>query len=286
MLFLPRPSGVRGPIRPFAKSKDINTCEYYGSDCATYANANGVLTYGSSLTSGLVNPQGTVADSAGNWYIANTGAFNIPVYDKGGVLKKTLLDAGQFPGDVAVNTARKLVAVSNLLTKNFTSGSVSLYENGAKKPNGSLSVTDQALGIGVAIDAAGNCFWSYNDETTSGGFVVEFFGCGGSPTTVAAGLGDAGGVAIDKGGNLFFVDQDAGVYKCSGTSNCTLFSTGYGTPLNLNFDGTGKTLWVSDMTGYVDAVDPTTGAIEVQNAASGGSSDPPLGVAPDPGLKL
>ncbi len=88
---------------------------------------------------------------------------------------------------------------------------------------------------------------------------------------------------FDQRDDLYYVDKTAGVYRCNKTSRCTLFSTGFGLPVNINFDVRQKHLWVADASGYIDAVDATTGKIVYQKAAEGGPTDPPFGIAPAPG---
>ncbi|MBV8197509.1 MAG: hypothetical protein JO263_05210 [Candidatus Eremiobacteraeota bacterium] len=90
----------------------------------------------------------------------------------------------------------------------------------------------------------------------------------------------AGGLTFDARGNLYYIDQAAGIYKCARTSNCKLFSTGYIMPLNLNFDQHQKHLWVADGGGFIDAVDPQSGKILSHTIPLGG---PPFAVAPSPG---
>ena len=278
-----RPTGRRGPTGPLRASRDVNSCQYYGNDCATYASAENVLTYSSTLTKGLVNPQGTVTDGKGNWYIANTGRSNVLVLHAKEQQTTALSDAGQYPVAVSVENSARLVAVSNIYTTSYASGSVALYAGGSVTPTSTLHVADFVEGVGIAIDPSGNCFWSYNDATLGDGVLVEFRDCAGKARTVVSGLGYAGGVAFDKHGNLYYTDQIAGVYRCAGTRSCGLLSTGYGDPLMINFDAPSKVLWVADATGYLDAVDPQTGTILVSNPAVGGASDPPFGVAPDAG---
>jgi hypothetical protein len=234
-----------------------------------------------------------IATPAGRLYVANSGESNVLVYrsthqgPQGPVV--TLGDAGQVPVNVAVRPDRHVVAVSNASTTGNGAGSVSVYMHGANVPSHTLTYgSDPIQGEGIAVDASGNCFWSFNDPVTLTGSIVEFASCKGAGTPIVSGLLKAGGVAFDLSQNLYYVDQLAGIFKCTGTSGCALLA-GIGcpgclvAPANINFDNqTPQNLWVADAAGFIDAVS-LSGAIEYTLEALGGPSDPPIGIAPAPG---
>jgi DNA-binding beta-propeller fold protein YncE len=60
-------------------------------------------------------------------------------------------------------------------------------------------------------------------------------------------------------------------------------ANGFVSPLNINFDLKHKHLWVADTGGYIDAIDPNSGKLLYRVQAQGGPSDPPFGIAPEPG---
>jgi len=288
------PSGAR----PMAGGKFISAAQYYGSDVVIYSvspsgaqqvrrNSGTTLTYFETLT-GFSDPGGTVVTPSGNWYIANQGDANVPVYHftktgpRGPV--RRLDDSGQQPIDVDSTADESLVAVSNIVTASLGSGSVSLYAGGSTIPTGTLGVADVVEGIGIALDKSENCYWSYNDESVGGAYIVEFPHCGGSATTVVSGLGFAGGLAFDKHGNLFYSDQDSGIYKCHKTSSCSLLASGFSDVAFINFDANWQHLWVADVGGAIYALDPISGAV-LSSTPDGGSGGPPFGIAPDPGAK-
>lgn len=266
----------------------IYTAQLYGDDAKVYQRQELGLTYFETLTLGLSKPQGTVATPDGRWYVANAGHQNVLVFrstnhgPQGPIA--SLDDFGEFPGNVGVTPDRRLVAVSNIATTNHGSGSVSVYLNREAEPSRYLTFgVDRLQGAGVAIDHQRNCYWSFNNPNKNNGSIVAFAGCAGSGNIVVQHIGYAGGLAFDQSGDLFYVDQTTGIFKCVRTSQCKLFATGFGVPLNINFDRRSKHLWVSDLTGYIDAVDPTTGKIESRTPAQDGSADPPFGIAPEPG---
>ncbi|MBV9102148.1 MAG: hypothetical protein JO060_01090 [Candidatus Eremiobacteraeota bacterium] len=287
---MPRPAVRRPPQGKPTTAKWIYTAQLYGDDLGVYQQGDLYLTFFESLTSGISSPQGTVSTRSGWWYVTNGGASDVLVYqnsNQGPIGPTTALqDAGEIPANVDVSASRRLVAVSNVSSTSGGSGSVSIYLNRSVIVSRTLTYGSDALqGIGVALDPRGDCFWSFNDETLKTGSVVEFNGCIGSGMPLVSGLNFAGGITFDQQGNLYYIDQMVGIYKCKKLSNCALLATGFGDPVNINFDQKGKDLWVADATGYIDAVDPTTGTILYQTKAVGGSSDPPFGVAAAPGVK-
>jgi hypothetical protein len=272
----------------------IYTAQYYGNDAKIYSLHNTKLKYMETITAGLSNPQGTATTAAtitlsalkGLWYIANTGASNVPVYESSATGPtgpiETLGDPGQFPVDVDASDQQSLVAVSNAFSTSFGSGSVSLYANGSQSPTGTLGVNAFVEGVGVTIDGHGNCYWSYNDLRAGVGEIVRFTECSGRGRVIVSGLGFAGGVAIDKADNLYYTDQRVGLYKCAGSAYCALLSSGFGDPMFINFDKAWNDLWLADASGFIDSVDPMTGAIDSSTPAVAGTSDPPFGVAAAP----
>jgi hypothetical protein len=291
-ILLPRVAGrlhpVTGQVRgvnthPDASQAYIYTCDYYGSDCKVWNSKTYALV--STVTNGLSNPQGTSVNwnpARRTWYIANTGLSNVLALSPGGSsVVNTINDSGQYPVDVTAAFKGTNVYISNIYTTSFTAGSLSVCSG-----SGSCSqLTDPNAfeGIGVAVDSNGNCFWSYNDNSGIGQ-IDEFAGCKGSPTNLGLSLGFAGGVAVDQAGDLWYSDQLAGVYKCTGTTGCALFASGFSDGLMINFAHKYANLLVADAgAGNVDSVNPTTGA--VTTLFSPGTSDPPFGVAASPGTK-
>lgn len=264
----------------------------YGHDAKIYQRNGLTLTYEKTITKGLSQPQGSVATVNGFWYIANGGHSNVVVFRKAPKPKlvrgpvSSLDDYGQIPVNVDVTPSRKLVAVSNGSSTTGGTGSVSVYLNRQVEPSRTLTYgSDIVQGEGVAIDHQGNCYWSFND-TAKGPAIVEFAGCSGSGTIVATpSIGVAGGMAFDQSGDLFYVDQSSGIYRCKHTSKCKLWvgvGSELGVPTNINFDHKSKHLWVADATGYIDAIDWKTAAV-TRMPAQDGPSDPPFGIAPEPG---
>jgi hypothetical protein len=244
-----------------------------------------------TLSSGFSKPMGMVATPDGHWYVANSGASNVLAYRTTRAGPKgpqaTLEDAGEVPVNVDATATRQIVAVSNGTTTTGGAGSVSIYLDRQNEPSRVLSYgNDPIQGEGIAIDSRGNCYWSFNDPDKLTGEIVEFAGCNGTGTLFQSGILRAGGLAFDRSGNLYYVDQLLGIFKCQGTS-CTIFASvflgGLISPANVNFDNdVPQNLWVADAAGNIDALN-LQGVIAYLLKLLGGVTDPPIGIAPAPG---
>jgi DNA-binding beta-propeller fold protein YncE len=282
-------STVLRAVRPDANfyGNDVYSAQPFGNDLSVYRRKGLSLKLLETLTNGLSGPQGIVTTPSGWLYVANGGDANVLIYrstrkgPKGPVA--TLDDSGEVPIDVSITPDRKLVAVSNAASAGSGTGSVSVYVNGASQPSRVLTYgSDRLAGHGVAIDPRGNCFWSFDDVSNplALGSIVEFARCSGTGTLVRSGITLAGGMVFDQSGNLYYIDEALGIYKCRQTSHCTLFPTSLGLPVNLNFDAQQKHLWVADALGLIYALNPHTGFIELQTISIDGD---PYGIAPSPG---
>jgi hypothetical protein len=254
---------------------------------------NNTLQHYATMTSGFSAPMGMVTAPDGLWYIANSGASNVLVYrttrkgPKGPVA--TLRDEQQVPVNVDATPNRQLVAVSNGSTTGEGAGSVSVYLSRQDEPSRTLTYgSDPIQGEGIAVDPSRNCYWSFNDPKKLSGFIVEFAGCDGGGTLVKSGILKAGGMAFDRAGNLYYVDELLGIFKCRGSSSCSLFSPiilgGLIIPTNINFDSShAENLWVADAAGSIDLVS-IKGLIGYILDVLGGVTNPPIGIAPSPGI--
>lgn len=269
----------------FPSDRWVYTAQLYGNDAKVYRRQGVSLNYRRSLMSGLASPEGMVATQSGWLYVANGGHSNVLVYRTGKNPPRrpsaTLDDYGQIPDNVDVTENRNLVAVSNFSTTSGGSGSVSVYLHRRAEPSRTLHGKTAVQGVGVAIDAHGNCYWAINDPSSRAGSIVKFSGCSGHGRQIVSGIALAGGLTFDRDDNLFYIDQTDGVHRCSGVRQCKLLAGGFGHPVNLNFDGNERHLWIADASGYIDAVDPQSGKLLSSVPAHGGEA--PYGVAPVPG---
>jgi hypothetical protein len=264
------PGLSEAPIMPqanhYGNDAFIVTAQLYGNDASVYTRSGFNLTLKQTLTQDISAPQGAVTTPNNFLYITNGGHSNVLVYKvKGKTFPQyptnTLDDYGQMPVNVSATADRNLVAVSNYSTTSGGAGSVSIYLKRQSEPTRVLTYgTDTLQGEGVAIDHQGNCFWSYNDPNTNGGSIVEFTGCNGYGSVIVSGLTNAQGIVFDQSGDLYYVDQAFGIYKCVKTSNCVLWAAngpsgyGFGLPTNINFDYKAKALWLADASGYIWAI--------------------------------
>jgi hypothetical protein len=265
-----------------------------GNEVAVYRREGSGLTlkFKKMLTAGLSAPMGMITTPDGRLYVANSGDSDVLVYrssrkgPEGPIA--TLRDDGNLPVNVAATPNRRLVAVSNASNTSGGAGSVSVYLNRKDKPSRVLTYgSDPIQGQGIAIDSSGNCYWSFNDPATLTGSIVEFAGCNGNGVLFKSGILDAGGMAFDQSGDLFYVDQPLGIYRCDGGScGIWLSVSGLGgliLPKNINFDNSSpQNLWIADGAGYIDAAN-LDGVIVYILQAIGGVTDPPFGIAPAPG---
>lgn len=273
----------------------------FGNDLTVYKRSGYMITKQVTLTYGISDPQGMVTTTNGWWYVTNGGHSNVLVYR---IKKKaiplyptsTLDDYGQVPDNVAATPDRNIIAVSNYSTTNGGAGSVSVYLNRQSEPSRNLTYgTDTVQGEGIALDHQGNCFWSFNDPNTNSGYVVEFPNCNEPGSVIVSGIKHAGGVVFDQSGNLYYVDQDNGIYQCFKTSNCKLWASNvtyhFGQPTNINFDYKEKALWLADATGYLWGIQ-LKGNGKCSDTGKGGGlcvhqyqsvDGDPYGIAPEPG---
>ncbi len=259
--------------------------QLYGNDAGVYRRNGFSLSFLEQLTKNLSGPKGSKVTASGWWYVADSVFSDVLVYRStrnGPVGPKELLeDRGQVPVAVDMTADRRLVVVANALTRTGEPGSVSVYLNGERHHSRVLRYGTALLtGFGVALDSMRNCYFSFNQLGLGGGGIVEFQKCSGTGTQVVGGIRSAGGITFDRSGNLYYIDQTAGIYKCTGTANCRLLSTGFVRPLNMNFDRHQEHLWVADGAGFIDAVDPESGKILSRTIPLDG---PPYAVAPSPG---
>jgi hypothetical protein len=268
------------------------TAQMYGHDVEVYTvGSSGGLTPKCDVSLGVDEPDGSVATVNGWLYVANGDGNDVLVYrTKHGLPQgpESLTDAN-FPTNVDVNPSRSVVAVSNLGTSS-ENGNVYVYLHRQSVESRVLTYggSETVYGAGIAISHSGNCYWGFNDMASDSGEIVEFPKCNGSGTLIVSGIGKVGGVVFDQSDNLYYVDTYSGIWKCAKTSNCkniTPLSSGSKPlvgPANMNFDYKGKDLWVADPAGgYIDKIDPADGSIEYQYNT--GTTDPPFGIAPEPG---
>jgi hypothetical protein len=268
----------------------LYTCSGKADECPVYSVSGTTLKYVKSVSS-LSEPAGGAAAPRGIWYVAELSASKIAVFKstKTGPsgLFETLADTGQYPVDVAVNAKNQIVAVSNEETTKGGQGSVTVYLNGAKSPTSTLTYRVKGsffVGVGITTDAAGDCFWGVDDAELGGSSVIEFAKCAGAGTVVVSGITQVGGLAMDEAGDLYFVDEASGVYRCTLLASCSEIATGFIQPTMIRFDSNWTNLWLTDLSAAtIYALDPSTGATRSTTPEHGGSEDAAEGLILAPG---
>lgn len=275
------PTNSTTSIRPAAAQTLIYACEFTANACVWYVH--GMNQVAGTLT-GLSLPSGVGVDSAGNVYVANFGAQNVPVYAKGStVVLRTLDDSGHLPVDVKVDPSGT-VYVANLQDTNSSSGSISVYAPGSTTI--ARVITDPNFGTvtGIAIDEHRELVACYNNS--NGGFCDEFVHARGHGTTVVSNPGAPGmeGVAFDNAGNLAVQSVLTGTqYFTTSFSACGTDPVN-GEEMYLAFDRSAGDIYKTNTGSFIeeDAYSACSGATLEKKYDAGLNGNVPYGVAVDP----
>jgi len=200
-----------------------------GTGLAGFGGDNGPAT-GAQLN----GPNGIVADSAGNLFIADTGNNRVRKVSNG--IIATVAGNGTFgfsgDGGSPINAQLGnpfgvgLDSADNLFIADFTNSRVREVSNGviATVAGGGSSIGDKGLAIsaqlfqpeGLAVDATGNLFIADFDNSrvrrVSNGVITTVAGngtfgfSGDNGLAAAAQLHSPGGVAVDSAGSLYIAD--------------------------------------------------------------------------------
>lgn len=200
----PRPDVCPKP-RCKGMLKDIAVSDF-GSGAVEVLNRKYALS--STITSGLDEPNGNYYDNQGNLYVANDAGNNVTEYSPAGSLIFTYSAKQIDPVDVSTDKNR------NVYVADFGDAAASVVLKYSQGSN--LLSAGCGTGLaneGVAVDKSGNVFVSGNNPSTGTGVLLEYAGglSGCASTTLGVTLGFAGGLQIDRHGNLLACDQDAGV---------------------------------------------------------------------------
>ncbi len=257
----------------------VYTCQNETSiDCLVYSGQNVVRT----IKKDVVKPGGGAAGKDGLFYVADESGDDVAVFSAGGKkLLSKLSNGGNAPDDVAVYNDE--VAVSN-------QKSMTYFAKGAKKPTRTLKDSNAQQGRGAAFDSKGNCYWSFENKSSTAQ-LDEFKGCTGKPQDLKISGGSPYGIAFDAKGNLYFTGYSSpsrGVYRCSGIKSCKLTWSSFVNPQYLNFSEDFSDLWVCDPANYQSTaalyeIDISSGKVidEITYGISG--LNPPIGIASGPG---
>jgi sugar lactone lactonase YvrE len=218
---------------------------------------------GAAATASLSDPFGLAVDAVGNFYIADTSNHRVRKVDTSGMIA-TVAGNGKegFSGDsgaatsatlntpigVAVDTAGNLYiadAFNNRIRKVSATGVITTVAgNGDARFSGDhAAATSASLSapFGVAVDKAGNLYIADTSNqrvrkvdtsgmiaTVAGNGTEGFSGDGGAATR--ASLNFPTGVALDRAGNLFIIDQSNHRIRKVNTSGVITTVAGNGNP--------------------------------------------------------
>jgi hypothetical protein len=158
-----------------------------------------------TISTGMDGPDGDFIDGNGNLYVANYEGLNIQEYAYGATSPSFTYSSGlSDPIDVTSDTK------GNVYVDDYSADVVVEFPQGSNTASASCST---GLGNeGVAVDSAGDVFVAGNNSNGTGN-IVEFKkglkGC--KATALGVTLEFAGGLQVDKKGDLVACDQDQGV---------------------------------------------------------------------------
>lgn len=202
------------------------------------------------ITAGINGPFGVTLDSAGNLYVANRAGGNVTEYAPGGSQPSFTYSTGMTqPLSVAVDRQGNLYEGDRPI---YTDSDV--VNEYAPNSNTVLNSCPVSGLYGLAIDAAGDLFVSYNAKN-EGGHVEEFKGglAGCSATDLGVHVYSAGGIALDNNANLIIADgvgQKVVVSKPPYAKVNRSLGLHFGTPLFVSIDKANNRVYVSDETNY------------------------------------
>jgi hypothetical protein len=201
-----------------------------------------------TISNGVNGPDGNWVDKNGNFYVANYANPNITEYDPSGNLMFTYSTGIADPVDVTTDK------VGNVYEADFNytvsgGGYVNEYAQGS---NTVAATCSQGGNVeSVAVDKHGNVFVYYNNPS-GGASITEYAGglTGCNGTVLPISFGFAGGMAIDKQGDLVVCDQIApavDVIAPPYTSITSTLGSGWSDPFHVTIDKAGTQAYVADL---------------------------------------
>ena len=207
-----------------------------------------------TVASGLNTPAASAVDSAGNIYIADSGANSIKKWTASTQQTTTLVTGLNAPLGVAVDSSGNVyIADTNT---GGTNGAIKEWN--ASTQQVSTLVSGLNYPVGVAVDRSGNVYFSDSDNNA----VKEWAASTQQVSTlVSSGLNFPLGVAVDAIGNVYIADASNSAVKewnAATQQVTTLISAGLPNPRGIAVDGSGN-LYISDV---------NLSAVDVWNAVS------------------
>jgi len=249
----------------------------FGTGAVEILNQQPLWTYLTSITSGLSGPDGDTLDNNVNLYVANYAGIDIQQYAKpwSSPVNVYTYSAGMAdPVDVVVDSSR------NVYEADYNLGGSGFVNEYAQQTNTVMNTCSPGGAVeGVAVDSAGDVFVAYN-ASTGGGKIAEYVGglSGCNETVLGVSLVFAGGMAIDRNGNLIVCDQLApavDVIDPPYTSISGTLGSGYTDPFHVTINKRNNKVLVADVgAANVQVLDYPSGSNIITLNSSNGLSDP------------
>jgi hypothetical protein len=280
--------------------KELAVSEWSASPyVAAVTILNNVFKPVGTITTGLTCPRGDWIDAHGTLYVADScapGAGAVQEYPTGKTAPSfsytgTLKGVSPCLGDtvnVTTNSTDHVFAADD--NSNSPCGlylNVFEFPQSTNTPNAYCGPKHPyALAEGVAIDSMGDVFVSFNNVSSSAGYIDEYVGrLKGCPATqLGVGFLRVGGLQVDKHNNLVVADSGAGTVDIIAPpySSITSAIPGFSTPTNVALNKKQTELFVANYgAGVVDVLAYPSGAPITVLGASRGVTDP-WGVAAFP----
>lgn len=229
-----------------------------------------------TISNGIFNPTAESLDNHGDVYVSSffggSGGGNINEYAPRATSPSFTYTANIYdPLNVAVD------AHGNVYEADAQSGANEYFQG----VNETVATCWPGYYVsGIAVDQKNDVFVAFNREINGPGAIVEYAGgfktCSG--TTLGLAPEEAGGIALDKQGNLLICDVAAGIVDVSDppyTSVTRTIGSGFKTPDNVALSKSNKLAFVSDPgNNAVVVIDYQTGAIVKTLSAGNGLRQP------------
>jgi DNA-binding beta-propeller fold protein YncE len=227
------------------------------------------------ISDGLEGADGDFLDLQGNLYVANWSGVTITEYAPGGASPSFTYTASMTdPIDVTVDTHQ------NVYEADYSGEAVNEYAQQSNAVTASCAPGGEVEG--VAVDKHNDVFVSYNIYTTkvTGAQIAEYKGglAGCSETVFSLDLAFAGGMALDKKGNLVVCDQGNSVVDVIPppyTSVSRTIGSELADPFHVTLSKNNKLAFVTDLSNDdVEVIDYRTGSVVKTLGASQGLTNP------------
>ena len=190
------------------------------------------------ITDGISGPEGSYVDKHGNLFVSNVTNFTVTEYPKGSTTWSLRFTGLAYPTNVTVDSK------GEVYIPDLTGNKVVEFPKNSTRSKRTITVEHPQ---GVAVDASGNLFVSYNGA--SSGQVNEYAPGSTTGTNLGIVLLFAGGDAEDSAGNLLVDDQSApavDVFPPGATTPSRTITASLQDPFRMSLDKGSQHLYVAD----------------------------------------